>query len=70
MDNRKINVPIANAGKARKIRVRRMLNAPTIPVMVGGMGGFEKKPDPTSTDTEVLREIVKVRCKYLWCVES
>ena len=47
-----------------------MLNAPTIPVMVGGMGGFEKKPDPTSTDTEVLREIVKVRCKYLWCVES
>jgi len=33
-------------------------------VMVGAMGGFEKKPDPTSTHTEVLREIVKVRCKY------
>ena len=31
---------------------------------VGAMGGFEKKPDPTSTHTEVLREIVKVRCKY------
>jgi len=33
-------------------------------VIVGAMGGFEKKPDPTSTYTEVLREIVKVRCKY------
>jgi len=31
MENRKINVPIANAGKARKITSRRMLNAPTIP---------------------------------------
>ena len=33
-------------------------------VMVGAMGGLEKKPDPSSTHTEVLREIVKVRCKY------
>jgi hypothetical protein len=33
-------------------------------VMVGAMGGFEKKPDLTSTHKEVLREIVKVRYKY------
>jgi CDP-diacylglycerol pyrophosphatase len=33
-------------------------------VMVGAMGGFEKKPDAAPTHTEVLREIVKVRCKY------
>ncbi len=34
-------------------------------VMVGAMGGFEdKKKDATQTHTEVVREIVKVRCKY------
>lgn len=33
-------------------------------VMVGAMGGFEKKPDPILTHTEFFREIVKVRCKY------
>ena len=33
-------------------------------VMVGAMGGFEKKPEIGSTHTEVVREIVKVRCKY------
>jgi hypothetical protein len=33
-------------------------------VMVGAMGGFEKKPKAAPTHTEVLREIVKVRCKY------
>ena len=33
-------------------------------VMVGAMGGFEKKPEAAPTHTEVLREIVKVRCKY------
>ena len=30
--------------------------------MVGAMGGFAKEPE--TTHTEVLREIVKVRCKY------
>jgi len=33
-------------------------------VMVGAMGGFEKKPETAPTHTEVFREIVKVRCKY------
>ena len=35
-------------------------------VMMRAMGGFEKKPEAahTTTHTEVLREIVKVRCKY------
>ena len=33
-------------------------------VMVGAMGGFEKKPETAPNHTEVLREIVKVRCKY------
>ncbi len=33
-------------------------------VMVGAMGGFEKKPETTPTHTQVFREIVKVRCKY------
>ena len=33
-------------------------------VMVGAMGGFEKKPEAALTHTEVVREIVKVRCKY------
>ena len=33
-------------------------------VVVGAMSGFEKKLDPSSTHREVLREIVKVRCKY------
>ena len=33
-------------------------------VMVGAIGGFEKRPETSPTHTEVLREIVKVRCKY------
>ena len=33
-------------------------------VMVGAMGGFQKKPDAAATHTEVVTEIVKVRCKY------
>jgi hypothetical protein len=33
-------------------------------VMVGAMGGFQKKPDATATHTQVVTEIVKVRCKY------
>ena len=33
-------------------------------VMVGAMGGSEKKPETAPTHTEVLGEIVKVRCKY------
>ena len=33
-------------------------------VMVGAVGGFEKKPQPAPTHTEVVTEIVKVRCKY------
>ena len=33
-------------------------------VMVGAMGGFQKKPDATPTHTQVVTEIVKVRCKY------
>jgi len=33
-------------------------------VVVGAMGGFEKKAEAPSTHTEVFREIVKVRCKY------
>ncbi len=33
-------------------------------VVVGAMGGFEKKLEAAPTHTEVLREIVKVRGKY------
>jgi hypothetical protein len=33
-------------------------------VMVGAMGGFQKKRDATPTHTQVVTEIVKVRCKY------
>ncbi len=33
-------------------------------VMVGAMGGFESKHEAASSHTEVVREIVKVRCKY------
>ncbi|HVH15788.1 MAG TPA: hypothetical protein VNA15_08745 [Candidatus Angelobacter sp.] len=33
-------------------------------VIVGAMGGFEKKPEAVPSRTEVVREIVKVRCKY------
>ena len=34
-------------------------------VMVGAMNGFEgKKKESAQTHTELVREIVKVRCKY------
>ena len=34
-------------------------------VVVGAMNGFEdRKKEPAQTHTEVVREIVKVRCKY------
>lgn len=33
-------------------------------VMVGAVSGMEKKKDPGSTHTEIVREVVKVRCKY------
>ena len=33
-------------------------------VMVGAVGGLDKKKDPDQTRTEVVREVVKVRCKY------
>jgi hypothetical protein len=33
-------------------------------MMMGAMGGFETKPDSGQSYTEVVREIVKVRCKY------
>jgi hypothetical protein len=33
-------------------------------LMMGAMGGFQKKPETAPTHTEVFREIVKVRCKY------
>lgn len=33
-------------------------------VMVGAMGGMEKKKELDPTHTEVVREVVKVRCKY------
>ena len=36
-------------------------------VMVGAVGGLDKKPSGSvqpPTRTEILREIVKVRCKY------
>jgi hypothetical protein len=34
-------------------------------VMVGALNGFDsKKREATPTHTEVVREIVKVRCKY------
>jgi hypothetical protein len=33
-------------------------------VMMGAMGGFETKPEAAPSHTEVVREIVKVRCKY------
>jgi hypothetical protein len=33
-------------------------------VMMGAIGGFEKKPEAVPSRTEVVREIVKVRCKY------
>jgi len=39
MDNRKINVPIVNAGKARKMMARRMLNTPTIPELAFNLVG-------------------------------
>jgi hypothetical protein len=33
-------------------------------VMMAAVGGLEKKKDSDQTRTEVVREIVKVRCKY------
>jgi len=33
-------------------------------VMIGAVGGMDKKKDPAQTHTEVVREVVKVRCKY------
>ena len=33
-------------------------------VMVGAVSGMEKKKDPEPTHTEIVREVVKVRCKY------
>jgi len=33
-------------------------------VLMGAVSGMEKKPDPAQGRTEVVREVVKVRCKY------
>jgi hypothetical protein len=33
-------------------------------VMVGAVTGMEKKKDPDQARTEIVREVVKVRCKY------
>ncbi len=33
-------------------------------LMMGAMGGFETKPEAIPIHTEVVWEIVKVRCKY------
>jgi hypothetical protein len=33
-------------------------------VMMGAVSGMEKKKDPDQARTEIVREVVKVRCKY------
>jgi len=33
-------------------------------VLIGAVSGMGKKPDPAQGRTEVVREVVKVRCKY------
>jgi uncharacterized membrane protein YhaH (DUF805 family) len=33
-------------------------------VMMGAVTGMEKKKDPDQARTEIVREVVKVRCKY------
>lgn len=33
-------------------------------VMVGAVSGMEKKKEPDQNRTEIVREVVKVRCKY------